>query len=144
MCETLSETAQEAALQPSAVYAPGVLPEILLEALNTKLASAAGLADLAYLVDAEYVSSGRNHLLVFVDAVPGAETALAAAMNEAVIFSGVEAGALDVTFCRGSDALAPRLAKVGLRFDLPKLDNGRAQREPAMPGSDPDKPPILR
>ena len=82
-------------------------------------------------------------MLAFVDAAPGAEGALAQAVGEALTFSGIEAGALDVAFFDASDPVAPRLARVGLRFDLPAL--ARPERaEPSAPGMDPDKPPKLR
>ncbi|MFD1344812.1 SseB family protein, partial [Litorisediminicola beolgyonensis] len=75
---------------------------------------------------------------------PGAEAALARAVNEALVFSGVEAGALDVTFVADSDPLAARLARVGLRFDLPIPEEPQERAAPSAPGSDPSKPPKLR
>ena len=72
--------------------------------------------------------------------MPGAERALAGAVREALVFSGVEAGAIDVTFVEASDPLAAALARHGLRFDLPQPE--APERVP--PGSDPDAPPKLR
>ena len=45
----------------------------------------------------------------------------AQAVGEALIFSGIEAGELDVGFFEAGDPMTARLAKVGLRFDLPVL-----------------------
>lgn len=123
--------------------APTGLPESLLTALDAKLATARGLARSAYLVGVTYSGGGRGHLLGFVDAVTDAQGALAHAVNEALTFSGIEAGALDVGFFDASDVATARMAQVGLRFDLPELPV-EARGEPPIPGSDPGKPPILR
>jgi len=79
--------------------------------------------------------------LAFVDAVDGSENALASAASEALTFSGIEAGVMDVLFVKASDPLAAYLAKVGLRFDLPEAHTGQA---PGAPGMDPANPPKLR
>jgi len=124
------------------VAPPAGLPEALLPALDAKLASAAGLAPLAYLVSVAFESGARGHMLGIVDAVPGAEEALAQAVREALIFSGLEAAALEVGFFRGSDAMAARLARHGLRFDLP--EPAARGEGPLAPGRDPEAPPILK
>lgn len=139
--EALSEQPVETTAHPESFLPPSNLPEALLATLDTKLASASGLADSAYLAAVEWSGGTRGHLLAFVDPLPGAEPALANAMREALVFSGIEAGALDVTFLRSSDPAAARLAKVGLRFDLPKAP---ATEAPSAPGSDPERPPRLR
>ncbi len=43
-------------------------------------------------------TAGCGHVLALMDAAPGAQAALARAMAEALAFSGLEAGELDVTF----------------------------------------------
>lgn len=129
--------------RPDEVAAPGDVPERLLQGLDTKLASAVGLARFAYLVAVTYAGGRRSHLLAFVDAVPDAESALAAAAGEALTFSGLEAGSLDVAFLAASDPLAAKLARVGLRFDLPEPARTETA-EITPPGMDPDSPPILR
>lgn len=143
MLEQLANQASEQEALPEEINAPAGLPETLLEALDLKLAGAAGLAELAYLVEAVYDTKSRNHLLVFVDAVDAAKPALVTSVNETLIFSGLEAGSLDVAFCKGSDEIAAKLARVGLRFDLPRPEIAE-DREPTIPGMDPEKPPILR
>ena len=82
-------------------------------------------------------------MLAFVDVAEGAEGALARAAGEALTFSGVEAGEMDVTFIAGSDPVVAVLARVGLRFDLAVPEAKMAQQRKA-PGGDPDAPPILR
>lgn len=130
------ETAQLVGLAP-----PPELPETVLTGLDRKLAMATGRARHAWLVEADYDSGARGALLVFIDPAPGAEGALAQIVQEALVFSGLEAGAIDVGFAPAASPLAARLAKVGLRFDLP--EPAQEDTRPA-PGSDPDKPPILR
>lgn len=140
---TLSTAPTEAQSQIKALHPPASFPEPVLLSLDRKLSMMAGRARQAWLVDAEYADSPRMPLLVFLDAAPGAEGALSQAVSEALVFSGVPAGALDVSFARSSDTFAARLAKHGLRFDLPEPETLREADLPA-PGSDPAKPPILR
>lgn len=138
---TLDHTPQEAQARLTEVLAPGGLPEAVVTGLDRKLAIAAGLARFAYLAAAVYEDGSRGHVLAFVDAVAGAENALAKAAGEALTFSGIEAGTMDVLFVTASDQLAGHLAKVGLRFDLPEPETPHT---PGAPGMDPTKPPRLR
>ena len=79
-------------------------------------------------------------MLAVIDPLPGAESALAQTVNEALVFSGIEAGMLDVAFFRSTDPMIKKLANVGLRFDLPEPIQ---PQNPAAPGMDPSKPPKL-
>jgi hypothetical protein len=138
---TLGNRPDEVEAKPAELTAPKGLPEELLTALNAKLATAAGLAKTAYLAGVLYENGSQNHLLAVIDPIPGSEAALANAVNEALVFSGIEAGSIDVSFFKSSDAMAAKLATVGLRFELPKPPEAPQQ---SAPGSNPDKPPILR
>jgi hypothetical protein len=140
LATTLENNPEEAEARLTEVTAPGGLPEAVVTGLDRKLAIAAGLARFAYLAAAVYDDGSRGHVLAFVDAVPGAESALAKAAGEALTFSGIEAGTMDVLFVKASDQLAGHLAKVGLRFDLPELTAAHA---PSAPGMNPAKPPRL-
>ncbi len=143
LADTLAAAPEEVEERPETLQPPAGLPEALLTALDARLATAEGLARNAYLVAATYAGGRRGHLMAFVDAVPGAEPALARAVGDALTFSGIEAGTLDVGFFRASDAFAARLARVGLRFDLPEASTAE-QVVGAAPGMDPDRPPRLR
>jgi len=122
---------------------PGNLPETLLTALDTKLAMTAGLARQAYLIGTTSESGTKGHLLAFVDAKDDARAPLAKAVGEALTFSGLDAGVLDVGFFDAHDPAAAALARHGLRFDLPEPPQPR-KVEHITPGSDPDNPPKLR
>ena len=143
LIQTLDHGPQEAEARPVEFNTPKGLPETLLTALDSKLVTAAGLARKAYLAEVTYDDGTRGHLLGLTGVVPGAETALARAVNEALVFSGIEAGMLDVVFLPDSDPSAAQLARVGLRFDLPEPPKPE-RTERIAPGSDPDSPPILR
>ncbi|PIL15624.1 hypothetical protein P775_25945 [Puniceibacterium antarcticum] len=143
LVQTLGEGPEESEARPVEVLAPKGLPDSLITALDTKLGLASGLARKAYLAAVVYDDDSRGHLLGLTGTAPGAESALARAVNEALVFSGIEAGALDVVFLSDSDPLTAKLARVGLRFDLPQPAE-RNTLSPAAPGSDPQKPPILR
>ncbi|SHI78175.1 SseB family protein [Wenxinia saemankumensis] len=138
LAATLGQGPAEAEARPVALHPPGQVPDALTEALGRRLAGAAGLARAAWLAGVEWDGGGRGHLLAVTGARPGAEPALAAAVNEALTFSGLEAGALDVVFLPESDPMLARLDRVGLRFDIP--DPPR----PRPPGRDPGTPPRLR
>jgi len=141
--ETLQNAPDQVEAEIEELLPPNGLPEVLLTALDAKLATAAGLAAAAYLVSLRYAGGGQGHLLGFVAAKPAAEAALAQAVSEALTFSGIEAGVLDVGFFAASDQMAAGLARVGLRFDLPVPEEPKLY-QPKIPGSDPDAPPILK
>ncbi|MEM0948946.1 MAG: SseB family protein [Pseudomonadota bacterium] len=141
LADMLQGTPDEAETKIVEVGTPVGLPEALLSAIDAKLAGLSGLARYAWLAAVRYQGNRLGHMLVFTDPVPGAEPALAQAVREALVFSAIDAGELDVTFLKASDPMAARLAKVALRFDLPEPE---APSGPAVPGSNPDRPPKLR
>ncbi|MAY86756.1 MAG: hypothetical protein CML02_08595 [Pseudooceanicola sp.] len=143
LADTVANAPSEVEARIAAVIPPRGLPESLVTALDTKLATAGGLAKCAYLAGVEYDSGAKGHMLAFVDAVEAARPALAGAVGEALTFSGIEAGMLDVGFFAATDPMAASLARAGLRFDLPEPERP-SPRTPSAPGSDPSKPPILR
>ena len=136
--DTLAGAPDEAMDRPERIGPPKGVPEQVISALDQRLAAAADLARMAYLVSVTWPGGRKGYLLALIDAVPGAEDALAQTIREALVFSGVEAGALDVAFFAATDPIAARLAKHGLRFDLPETPVTKP------PGSDPTKPPRLR
>ena len=141
--DTLAQEAGKVEARIDRVLPPRGLPETLIAAIDAKLATATGMAAGAFLVGVEYRGGGRGHLLAFVGAIPRAQDALVRAASEALTFSGIEAGALDVGFFGPADPVVERLSRVGLRFDLPQGEG--LQNTPRMPpGSDPAKPPILK
>lgn len=141
LAETLEGAPEEVEALPKEVLPPSV-PDRVIAALDAKLARAGGLAHAALLAGVVYADGRRGHLLALVDAAEGAEGALARAMQEALVFSGVEAGELDVVFLRSGDPTARAMARVALRFDLPAPEIG--ELTPAAPGMDPSRPPKLR
>lgn len=143
LAQTLGHGPDEVEARLAELSAPAGLPDVLISALDTKLATATGLAQIAYLVGTTDDAGARGHMLAFVGAAPGAEDALARAASEALTFSGIEAGAMDVGFFDAQDPVTARLARVGLRFDLPQPAPARSP-EVAAPGMDPERPPRLR
>ena len=136
LAEITARAPDENEAMPQSFHRPGALPELLIAALDQRLARTGALAREAWLAGVSYAGGRRGHILVIVGPAPGAETVLAQAIGEALTFSGVEAGELDVTFLPPGHAALGPLAKVGLRFDLP------APPVPTPPGT--DAPPRLR
>jgi hypothetical protein len=143
LAQTLRATPSEVQERPVEIRTPAGIPEALLGAIDTKLAGCSGLARSAYLVAVTFAPARAGHLLAFVDALEPAQAALSQAISEALVFSGIEAGEIDVGFFDASDPIAARLAKVGLRFDIPQPEVA-VRMQPAAPGMDPDRPPKLR
>ncbi|MBN8630168.1 MAG: SseB family protein [Rhodobacterales bacterium] len=141
LAETLDGTPEEVEALPEAFHPPSV-PEAVVAALDGKLARAGGLATAALLAGVVYKGGRRGHLLALLDAAEGADSALARAMREALVFSGVEAGELDVVFLASDSPAAEAMARVALRFDLPAPEV--QDLTPAAPGMDPSRPPKLR
>lgn len=142
LAETLGHAPEPASSRPAAFGPPAGVPEALLAALDAKLARLSGFARRAHLVAVTYDGGGQGHLLVFEEARAGAEAALAKAVSEALVFSGLEAGSLDVTFLAPGDAALPALVRQALTIALPEPAPQVAA--PAAPGSDPARPPRLR
>ena len=141
LAETLDNGPEEVEAQPESFHPPAV-PEAVIAALDGKLARASGLATAAVLAAVTYRGGRRGHMLAVLDVVDGAEAALARAMNEALVFSGIEAGELDVVFLQGTAPAAEAMMRVGLRFDLPAPEV--QELAPFPPGMDPSRPPKLR
>jgi hypothetical protein len=139
----LEDGPEEVEAVPEAFHAPKGVPDVLLAALDAKLARAGGLASGALLAGVTYRGGRRGHMLAFLDAVEGAQGALARAAREALAFSGLEAGEMDVAFLRTGEGAAAAMARVALRFDLPEPVRAEPAA-PIAPGSDPAKPPKLR
>jgi len=138
---TLGQVPDRVEARIAGFSAPDDLPDTLIGALAAKLANAGGLAQAAYLVAVRYEGGGLGHLLGFVGAAPRAQGALAKAAGEALIFAG--AGGIDVGFFATDDPTTKDLAANGIAVDLPKPAPPQTQAR-AAPGSDPDKPPILK
>lgn len=143
LVSTLAAGPQATTARPRNFSAPRALPDALMSALDDKLARAGGLASHALLAAVEYSDNRHGHMLAFIDARTGAEEPLARAAAEALTFSGIEAGEMDVTFLASGDAATAALARVARRYDLPAPQMPEPQ-QPAAPGMDPDRPPRLR
>lgn len=144
LVDTLDGTApQQTQGTVVALLAPGEVPGDILDALADRLGRAAGLAQTAYLVQAEYDGGARMPLLAILGAEARAEAPLAQTVAEALTFSGYDATAMDVVFLDPEDARMPALTALGLRLDIPAPEPRQVQQI-APPGSDPDHPPRLR
>jgi hypothetical protein len=128
----------EAAERLLELAAPGGVPAGLIAALGPKLAAMAGAVEVAHLVEARF--AGGTGLLLVLGGVPEAVRGqVAAAIAEAVRFSGLDGG-LDVTFLDPGAPGYAAVARVGVRFELPR----GAPPAGRGPGMDPERPPKLR
>lgn len=141
---TLARAPEAAEARPRALHPPRDLPAGLVAALDLRLAASAGYARAAFLAEAEMEGGARSLILALVEAVEAARPALAAAVNEALAFSGAEGRTLDVIFIATDDPILPVLTRVGLRIDLPAPPVPIDPAARPAPGSDPDRPPRLR
>ncbi len=139
----LDDPGESTKAQPSEIFAPRDLPPAVVTALDAKLANMAGVARAAYLVGASYDGAQRRHLLAVVGVEPAARDGVFAALSEALQLSGADETALDITFLDSDDPTLAKFAKIGLGFEIPELHHPEPQAH-IPPGSDPDKPPILR
>ncbi len=144
LTETLDHVPQAAEARPAAFHAPGALPEALTAALAFTLGGAAGLASGAVIAGVSYDDGRRGHMLAILDVTPGAEEALARAAGEALTFSGLEAGQMDVVFLASDSQAAGAMARVGSTLAIEPAPEPEARPAPKGPGMDPDRPPVLR
>jgi len=112
----------------------------VVEALDATLPACRDRADHAILAQTQ--NEGASQLvLFFIDAVPDAEGALSQIVQDMVTFAGVDMPATSVAFAQSGTVLHDRLGKIGLRLDIPQSPQAQTL---TAPGSDPEKPPILR
>ena len=141
--QTLAEEPDRIEARVTNYHTPDALPRGVLDALAAKLTSGAGLARAAYLVAVCYEDGGAGHLLGFVGAAAPVQAALAKAVGEALTFSGMDDGTLDVGFFEPDDPVVDRLARHGHFLDL-SVPVPDPEPAPVAPGSIQGKPPILR
>ncbi len=119
-------------------YAVPEPPPALLAGLAAKLAALADVVATAHLAEARYPAGTR--LLLALGGVPeAARPAVAAAIAEAVRFTGLDGLDLDVTFTDPDSPGRAALERTGLRLHLPEPQTPRPG-----PGMDRDRPPRLR
>lgn len=140
--DVLGAKSDETEAKPVSFHAPKGLPENLIVALDAKLANMSGVVGAAYLVGVEYEGGQKGHMLALLDVPDAARDGVAEAFAEALQFSGIEAGQLDVTFLAADTSLSTALQAVGLGFEIPELILPKPM-QPLAPGMDPDNPPKL-
>lgn len=141
IAETAGVAPDETADRPERVMPPETLPEAWLEALDARLAAMAGLARVAWLAGVEWADGRQGHLVAVEARTPDVGAAVARAVSDCTALVGQDIGEVSVVVLAPGDRLAERIARVGLRFDLPQTARPDA---PTPPGSDPDRPPRLR
>ncbi|MBW0159006.1 SseB family protein [Sedimentimonas flavescens] len=148
LTDTLTHTPVQTDARPASFEAPALPPAILgllLPAFEAKFAQLAGIASHALLGGVQYDDGRRGHVLAFLGAPEPARAGIAKAMAEALAFSGLDAGELDVTFLDEADPAAQVLLEKALVLHLPEPVQEEVQElKPVAPGMDPSKPPILR
>lgn len=129
--------------KPLEIGKPVGVPEALIVALDGKLANMGGVVGAAHLVSVRFEGGEQGHMLVLVNVPEAAKTGVSEALSEALRFSGIEAGQLDLAFLAVDDPHLERFVRVGLGFEIPELLMPKTPA-PKAPGMDPSKPPILR
>ena len=116
-----------------------MVPQAVLAALPAALAG----VGRACLVGVRYDDGRRGQMLALTGVAAGAEAKVARAVTEAMGFSGVEAGALDVAFLAADDPLLAAMAGLALVFEG-QVAEAPDVTGPTGPGMDPARPPYLR
>ena len=142
LAQTLRHAPESAAGYPERFGRPDAVPPALLATLEAKLARLDGLAASAVLASVSYAGGRRGHILAFLDATEGAREALARAAAEALVFSGLDMGQLDVTFLAATEASARAMLQSGLRLDM--MSAPAVPTEPPLPQPGSNGPPRLR
>ncbi|MBW7922886.1 MAG: SseB family protein [Rubellimicrobium sp.] len=142
LAATLAEGAHRLAARPRSFHSPQALPDALMQALGRGLAQSAGLVSAAWIAGVTYEDDSTGHLIGFAGVPPGAEAALAGMVREALVFSGIDEGWLDVAVFAAGDPNIGAIDGVGRALPVP-APPPEAPPRPA-PGTDPDRPPRLR
>lgn len=148
LAETLTHAPQADQGRPVSFEAPQLSPAILgllLPAFEAKFDQLVGLASHALLGGVTYEDGRHGHVLALLGTPEEARPGIAKAMGEALTFSGLDAGELDVTFLEADTPAARVLLEKALVLHLPEPVEEEVQElRPSAPGMDPSKPPILR
>jgi hypothetical protein len=129
--------------EPLEARVAGLLPPSVPTEVMVALATAVMGAARGYLVGVRYAGGGQGQMLVLVGVDGAAEEKVARAVTEAMAFSGVDAGSLDVAFLGERDAMLARLTGVALVIEgVAAVVDETVQL--AGPGMDPERPPLLR
>lgn len=121
----------------------GFVAPMVPAAVQSALAPVLVAGMRGYLVGVRYVGGRQGQMLALTGVIAAAEGRVARAVTEALAFSGVAAGALDVTFLAEGHAMIDRMTGVALLFEGVAVDAPEPVRR-AGPGMDPDRPPVLR
>lgn len=139
LAQALDGAPAEARLAPARLTPPDLaVVAALAEPLGERLADMHGLLQDAWLMGAEWQDGTQGHALLIAGADPEAQPRIAKALAELLAFLPPLPGPVDVTFAEG-----PSLPQGALRLEIPAPPPVEA-RVIQAPGSDPDKPPILR
>lgn len=139
LMQMLDQAPPEALQARIASFMAPDVPQSVLAALVPAL----GGVVQAHLAGVRYQDGRLGQMLALIGVSPGAEARTARAVTEALAFSGIEAGVLDVVFLTEGDAVLAALAGRSLVIHAPAPTPVEPHR-PAAPGSDPLRPPILR
>ena len=127
--------------RPKKIISPSVASETFINLLDETLALSPGSANYAILVQDISEEDTDNLLLIFVEAGDVFQDVLTQQISEAFKLSNLQGVTLDIIFAKLDDELIKKALKIGLRFDLPSIQEAS---KPEAPGMDPKKPPILR
>lgn len=135
LVQMLDQAPPEAVEARIAGFEAPVVPAAVLRALT------GSLPGKAYLVGVRYGDGRRGQMLAVVGGAPNDK--VARAVTEALAFSGIAAGTLDVTFLAADDPALARMAGLALVFEG-QMPPGADVAAPVGPGMDRARPPILR
>lgn len=139
LMQMLDQHAPVALVAQVAGFEPPNVPQMVRDALPLALGGAAS----ARLVGVRYRDGRRGQMLALTGVDAAAEAKIARAVTEALAFSGLEAGVVDLVFlAEGQDALSA-MEGVALVLKTPAVVTPEPQAR-AAPGRDPSRPPILR
>ncbi len=142
--EVLEAARIEETAQRPTVLLPPLDPGVeFLQALDARLAGAAGLAEWAALAQIQDDGGTRTPVLAFVGASTGARETLQQIARDIVAFSANEIQ-LNLLFLEPDDPLCGPLRKTALVFELPQPAMPGDSLPKEGPGMNPDLPPRLK
>jgi len=117
-----------------------LMPDGLYQALRALLPPQSQGA----LAQAAYSDGGWGHVLALSGLAPEDAPRMGRAVTEALAFSGLDAAALDLVFTEPDAPLFARIARAGQLLAPLARAPVAPQAAPKAPGTDPDRPPILK
>lgn len=118
----LDETPDLVQANPKKFLPANAFPEIMFQALQEKLEPAVGLFDEIWICAVEYNEDEISHLICLMGAQKSAQQAIVKSINEALFFTDINLGNIDVAHFNYDDEACSKIRAIGVKLEFPQVN----------------------